>query len=141
MNLGRSCEIEIRPRYAETDQMGVVYHGNYFTWFEVGRSELFRTLGYTYKQLEDEGIILPVTECSCKYIKSALYDEMVIIKTSVDYLKGVRIGLKYEILRASDRELLAEGATVHAFVDKELKPVKIKRVNPKIWGLLSGESI
>ena len=134
-----SCEIEIRPRYAETDQMGVVYHGNYFTWFEVGRSELFRTLGYTYKQLEDEGIILPVIECSCKYIKSALYDEIVIIKTSVEYLKGIRIGLKYEILRAADRELLAEGITVHAFVDKEMKPVKIKRVNPKIYALLSGE--
>jgi len=132
-----SCEAEIRPRYAETDQMGVIYHGNYFTWFEVGRSEFFRTLGYSYKQLEDEGIILPVVECKCKYIKSAKYDVPVIVRTTIEELKGVRITLKYEVLRKEDRELLAKGTTLHAFVDKELKPVKIKRVNPQIWEMLS----
>jgi len=133
-----SCEIVIRPRYEETDQMGVIYHGNYFTWFEVGRSELFRTLGYTYRDLEAEGIILPVLECNCKFIKPAKYDVEVIIKAEVEELKGIRIKLKYTVMRKSDREVLAQGFTWHGFVNKDLKPVKIQRVNPTVWNLLRG---
>lgn len=135
-----SCEIVIRPRYGETDQMGVIYHGNYFSYFEVARSELFRTLGYTYKKLEEDGIILPVIECNCRYIKPLLYDEEVVVKAQVEKLKGVRITVKYEIFRKSDRELLSHGFTSHGFVDKNMKPVKIKRVNPMMWDLLMGGS-
>lgn len=126
----------IRVRYGETDQMGVVYHGNYYTWFEVGRSEFFNSLGYTYKTLEEEGIILPVTEGSCKYIKPAKYYDEIIIRTKVDALKGVRIVFDYEIIRKKDNVLLAKGKTTHAFVNKELKPIKMKRVNKKVWEIL-----
>lgn len=133
-----SCEIVIRPRYEETDQMGVIYHANYFNWFEVGRSEWFRTLGYTYRELEAQGIILPVLECNCNFIKPAKYDVEVIVKTEVEVVKGIRIKLKYTVSRKSDGELLARGFTWHGFVDKDLKPVKIKRVNPEIWQMING---
>ncbi|WIF95232.1 acyl-CoA thioesterase [Caminicella sporogenes] len=126
----------IRVRYGETDQMGVVYHANYYTWFEVGRSEFFNSLGYTYKKLEQEGIILPVIESFCQYIKPAKYYDEVIIRTKISYLKGVRIAFSYEIIRKDDNVLLARGKTVHAFVDKNLKPVKIKKANEKVWTLL-----
>lgn len=126
----------IRVRYAETDQMGVVYHGNYYTWFEVGRSEFFNSLGYTYRRLEEEGIILPVIESKCQYIKPAKYYDEVIIRTKIESFKGVRLTFKYEIIRKEDDVLLAQGKTVHAFVDKALKPVRIKKSNRKVWELI-----
>lgn len=126
----------VRPRYAETDQMGVIYHGNYYAWFEVGRSDFFRSLGYTYKRLEQEGIILPVVESSCKYIKPAMYDEEVLIRTYVEMQKGIRIGFKYEILRKEDEVLLAEGRTLHAFVGKDLKPIRLKSLSEEFKAVL-----
>jgi acyl-CoA thioester hydrolase len=127
----------IRVRYAETDQMGVVYPGNYYTWFEVGRSEFFESLGYTYKRLEEEGIILPVIESSCQYIQPAKYYDEIIIRTKIDSLKGIRLTFNYEIIRKEDETVLAKGKTIHAFVDKSLKPVRIKKVNKKVWELLN----
>lgn len=126
----------VRPRYAETDQMGVIYHGNYYAWFEVGRSDFFRSLGYTYKRLEEEGIILPVVESSCKYIKPAMYDEEVLIRTFVEMQKGIRIGFKYEVLRKEDETLLAEGRTLHAFVGKDLKPIRLKTLSDQFKAVL-----
>ncbi|MCT4564565.1 MAG: acyl-CoA thioesterase [Maledivibacter sp.] len=126
----------IRVRYGETDQMGIVYHGNYYTWFEVGRSEFFSSLGYTYRRLEEEGIILPVTESSCRYIKPAKYYDEIIIRTKIDTLKGIRITFSYEVIRKEDDVLLASGKTIHGFVNKDLKPVKIKKVNKEVWDIL-----
>ncbi len=126
----------IRPRYEETDQMGVIYHGNYYTWFEVGRSAFFRSLGYTYKRLEAEGIILPVVESGCRHIKPALYDEEVLIRTHVASQKGVRIEFKYEVLRKEDEVLLAEGRTLHAFVGRDLKPLRIRALSEEFRAVL-----
>ena len=77
----------IRVRYQETDQMGVVYHGNYFTWFDIGRTEFFRNMGMVYTRLEEEGILLPVIEAQCRYIKPAKYDDEIIINTKLVKLK------------------------------------------------------
>ncbi len=129
-------DAELKVRYAETDQMGVVYHGNYYTWFEVGRTGFFNSLGYSYKNLEDDGIILPVIESSCKYIHPAKYYDDIIVRTSLLKLKGVRLTFNYQIIRKSDGKLLAEGKTVHAFVDKNLKPVKIKRFKKDMYDML-----
>lgn len=129
-------ETTIRARYKETDQMGVVYYGNYFTWFEVGRNEFFRELGLACGELEDEGVLLPVIETGCKYINSAKFDDEVIIKTKLTKLKGIRLELRYEIYRKSNNELLVEGFTKHAFVDKELKPVRFRRKFKKEWSIL-----
>ena len=127
----------VRVRYEETDQMGVAYHGNYYTWFEVGRSSFFRSLGYTYAQLEEEGIIMPVIESNCSYKNSAKYDDELLIRTKINQFKGVRLEFEYEVIRKTDDKLLAKGKTMHAFVNKDLKPVNFKKQNPKIWSLLS----
>ncbi|TCO68769.1 acyl-CoA thioesterase [Marinisporobacter balticus] len=126
----------VRVRYEETDQMGVAYHGNYYTWFEVGRSSFFRFLGYTYAQLEKEGTILPVIESHCEYKVAAKYDDELFIRTEISKLKGVRVEFTYKVLRKCDEALLANGTTIHAFVNKNLKPINFKKENPKLWGVL-----
>ncbi|QXM06464.1 acyl-CoA thioesterase [Crassaminicella indica] len=126
----------VRVRYEETDQMGVAYHGNYYTWFEVGRSSFFRSLGYTYVQLEKEGIILPVIESNCVYKIGARYDDELAIRTSIKELKGVRLKFEYEVIRKEDDVLLAKGSTTHAFVNTALKPVNFKKLNPEVWKAL-----
>ena len=121
-------EFPHRVTYAETDKMGFVYYGNYMTYFEIGRTELIRSLGSPYAELEDEGFYLPVIEVSCRYLKPAKYDDLLTIRTEITELKGVRLGFKYEILRTENRlrdgEKLAEGATLHAFMDRQGKPVR-----------------
>lgn len=130
----------IRVRYEETDQMGVVYHGNYFTWFDIGRTEFFRKLNIVYGQLEEEGILLPVIEANCEYIKPAKYDDEIIICTKLVKLKGVRLEFEYTLYRKKDNTLIAKGRTIHAFVDKNLKPINFKKRYREIWDLL-GEAI
>ncbi|MGZ4967609.1 MAG: acyl-CoA thioesterase [Chthoniobacterales bacterium] len=114
-------ETPIRVRYAETDQMGVVYHSNYFIWFEVGRVELMRQLGFTYKEMEQEDeCYIAVVDARCRYKAPARYDDEIIIRT---YLKNVReslIQFAYEALRASDRLLLAEGETTHIVINSKM---------------------
>lgn len=128
----------IRPRYAETDQMGVVYHANYLTYFEVGRCEFFRALGFTYRELEEEGVILPVIRAEVDYMQPALYDDELYIRTSLKELKGARMVLRYEVLRGNEgnQQVLARGTTAHAFVGRDLKPLKLRSANPKMWALL-----
>jgi acyl-CoA thioester hydrolase len=114
-------ETKVRVRYAETDQMGVVYHSNYFIWFEVGRVELLRQLGFTYKQMElEDGCFIAVVDARCRFRAPARYDDEVTIRT---YLKNVRealIHFAYEAAREADGELLAEGETVHIVTDANL---------------------
>ena len=129
-------DAKVRVRYQETDQMGVAYHGNYYTWFEVGRSEYFRSLGYTYSQLEKEGVIMPVISSYCQYKTPAKYDDLLLIRTRITQIKGVRLEFSYEIIRETDDVILAEGKTNHAFADRALKPVNLKKVNTKIWKVL-----
>ena len=129
-------ETTIKVRYKETDQMGVVYYGNYYTWFEVGRDEFLRSLGITCKELENKNVLLPVIESGCKYLGSAKYDDEILIKTKLTELKGVRLKFQYEICRKEDNALLATGFTKHAFVDKELKPINFRSKFRKVWRML-----
>lgn len=130
----------VRVRYGETDQMGIVYHGNYYTWFEVGRSTYFRNLDYSYKRLEEENLLLPVLEASCKYIRAAKYDDEVIIRTSISEFKGIRMTFEYKVIRKIDNVLLATGFTKHGIVNKELKPVKLRSTNIDIYNFLKKQS-
>ena len=115
-------EINIRVRYAETDQMGFCYYGNYAQYFEVARAEMLRSLGVSYKMLEDQGILLPVTDFSIKYIKPAYYDQNLTIKTFMRILPNVRIAFDYETFNESG-ELLNEARTELVFLKKEtMKP-------------------
>jgi acyl-CoA thioester hydrolase len=107
----------VRVRYAETDRMGVVYYANYFVWFEVGRADLMRTLGRTYRELEEEGIVLPVIEAHCEYKQSARYDDEIEIRTTGGMVSRARVKFNYEIARRADQAVVAAGHTIHAAVD------------------------
>lgn len=125
-------ETTLRVRYAETDQMGYVYYGNYFTYYEVGRVELIRHLGVTYKQLEENGVMLPVLEASCKYIRPARYDDYLILRTSIKEKPGIRIKFEYE-LHNDQHELLNVGKTTLVFVNNQtMKPCDMPELMKKI---------
>ena len=109
---------KIRVRYGETDQMGYAYYGNYAQYYEVGRVEMLRSLGMDYAGMERDGVMLPVLALNCKFIKPALYDQEITIKTTVSELPGIRIHFKYELFNA-DQELINIGDTTLVFVDME----------------------
>src|SRR5580658_7428499 len=116
---------QVRVRYAETDQMGIVYYANYLVWFELGRVELLRSLGLAYSQLEkDHQCILPVVEANCRYRSPARYDDQIVIETRPSLLRGSVIKFAYRILRkgsnGEEKKLLAEGETVHVVCDDQL---------------------
>src|SRR5437763_12373577 len=115
-----------RVRYAETDQMGIVYYANYLVWFEIGRVELLRSLGLAYSQMEkDHKLILPVVEANCRYRAPARYDDEILIETRPALLRGSVLKFAYRILRedpvTNERKLIAEGETIHVVCDENLK--------------------
>jgi acyl-CoA thioester hydrolase len=115
-------ETTIRVRYAETDKMGYVYYGNYNQYYEVGRVEALRQLDYSYKKMEEDGIMLPVYTCNIKYLKPAFYDDLLIIKTSIKEMPRVKMIFEYEIFNQKN-ELLNIGSTTLVFVNiKTNKP-------------------
>jgi acyl-CoA thioester hydrolase len=118
----------VTVRYAETDMMGIVYHANYLPWFEVGRTTLLKEIGVPYRRLEEEGFRLPVLDVTAKYLRPALYDDTLEVLTTLRDRPLLRIYLDYEVRR--DGELLATGSTVHAFVDREGRPVR-----PPAWAV------
>lgn len=133
---GKWFETTVRVRYQETDQMQVAYHANYFIWFEVGRTEMIRQMGFSYRRFEDLGFMLPVTEANVKYKKSARYDDEIIIRTKVIHCEGVRLRLGYEALRLPERDLLASGETHHVWTSTELKPVRLKKQMPELYEMM-----
>jgi acyl-CoA thioester hydrolase len=115
-------ETTVRVRYAETDKMGYAYYGNYAQYYEVGRVEALRQLGTSYKEMEDNGVMLPVYTCNLKYLKPALYDDLLIIKTTIKEIPNVKISFDYEIYNQKG-ELLNVGNTVLVFINmKSNKP-------------------
>ena len=115
----------IRVRYAETDKMGVVYYANYLVWFEVARTDLLRQAGWSYREMEAGGYVLPVVEAHCAYRQSARYDDELDIRTRGLMLSPVRLRFDYQVVRAADEALLAEGHTVHASLDTQGKPTRL----------------
>lgn len=113
---------QITVRYAETDMMGIVYHGNYLPWFEVGRTTLLKECGFPYRDLEAQGYMLPVIEVGVKYQRPALYDDTLTIITRLKERPTLRIHLEYEVRRGD--ELLVNGFTTHAFINKAGEPVR-----------------
>ena len=112
-----SGDITIRVRYAETDRMGLLHHANYLVYFEQGRTELLRSCGLTYKELEDQGFLLVLSKIEVRYRSPARYDDLLTLKTSVVRTTAVRIDHRYELFR--DGTLLAEGSSTLACVDRE----------------------
>ena len=115
----RAVDLTFRVRYAESDQMGVAYYANYLVWFEMGRSEYCRELGYPYTRIEEEGFVMVVAEATVRYRSPARYDDELIIRTTMPEIRSRVCRFHYEIFRKGSGELLAEGETVHVIVDKE----------------------
>lgn len=123
MHFNFECSTSIRVRYGETDQMGYCYYGNYAQFFEVGRVEALRFLGLSYKELEDSGVMLPVSRYEVDFLAPAFYDDLLEIKTKITKVQGSKITFEYEALR--EGLLLARGMTVLVFVNKtSLRPIR-----------------
>lgn len=126
----------IRTRYGETDQMGIIYHPNYYIYFEMGRTEFLRdTIGMSYKEMEELGVMLPLTETHCKYRIPAKYDDELIVRSSIREITVARMAFSYQLLRNTDGALLAEGETVHAFTNKHGKPINLKKINRALYDM------
>jgi acyl-CoA thioester hydrolase len=115
----------VRVRYAETDQMGVVYYANYLIWFEVARTDLLRHAGWTYREMEESGFALPVIEAHCVYRQSAHYDDELDLKAAGELLSAVRVRFDYRVTRVADGRVLATGHTIHASLDPAGRPRRL----------------
>ena len=120
-----SSVTHLRVRYAETDKMGVVYYANYLVWFEVARADLLRSLGWSYREMEAAGFVLPVIEAHCEYQRPARYDDEIEVRTEGVMLSPVRMKFNYTILRREDQSVAASGHTVHAAVSPEGRPRRL----------------
>lgn len=123
----KKFEMEHRVGYAETDAMGIVHHSNYIRWFEMGRNDLLRTIGYGYADLEKMGVWMPVIGVSCEYKNPAVFDELVTIRTWIAKMKGASIYLDYEVVRKGTEEVLVTGSSSHGFTDPDLVPLRLKK--------------
>ncbi|NMI02806.1 acyl-CoA thioesterase [Paenibacillus sp. SZ31] len=146
----------LRVRYQESDQMGVVYHANYLNWFEIGRTEMIRQMGYTYRKMEEQGLLLPVTGLDVKYHKPARYDDEIIIFTRIAAFSGLRLNYEYDIRRMSEEpdehmaigervwsadeslpgERLVTGSTQHVWVNGDWKPVRLDKAASELYSAL-----
>lgn len=127
----------VRVRYAETDQMGVVYYANYFVWFEVGRTDWLREAGWTYRQMEQDGVSLPVIEAHAEYRRAARYDDDLEVRSTATLLTAVRLRFDYEIRRAGDEEPLATGHTIHAAMDPTGRPCRLPQAVRELLASMS----
>jgi len=119
------CEITLRVRYAETDQMAVAHHSSHIVWFEVGRIELLRQLGFSYLEMEEDGMNLPVVEIRCRYKHPARYDDEVTLRTRLAQMRSSMLRFQYELVRKSDGRLLSEGESVHVVVGSDMKKTRL----------------
>jgi acyl-CoA thioester hydrolase len=134
VNRATANETRIRVRYAETDQMGVVYHANHFIWFEVGRVELLRQFGFSYKNMErEDDCFIAVVDAHCRYRASVHYDDEVIVRTHLKHVREKVIRFGYELRRAETGELLAEGETTHIVADSSMRPRALPEKYMKVF--------
>src|SRR5205807_10306898 len=127
-------ETRIRVRYAATDQMGVVYHANHFIWFEVGRVELLRQLGFSYKEMEQQDqCFIAVVDARCRYKAPAMYDDEIIVRTWLKNIRESVIHFAYELVRVADGTLLAEGETTHIVADANMQKTSLPEKYMKVY--------
>ncbi|MGC1374516.1 MAG: thioesterase family protein [Candidatus Sulfotelmatobacter sp.] len=134
-------ETRLRVRYAETDQMGIVYHSNHFIWFEIGRVELMRQLGFSYRDMEiQDDRCVAVVEAKCRYRAPARYDEEILVRTRLLNVKESIIHFGYELLRAQDGTLIAEGETTHIVTDRDMKIAALPRMYLETFRAAAGKT-
>lgn len=132
---GPVVPMTLRVRYAETDAMAIAHHSSYVIWMEAGRTEFMRAFGFTYRELEQMGVVMPVLEVNVRYRFPAVYDDEVRVSTWVGELSRTRIKLAYSIVRLPDERLLAEGTSLHTFTGRDGRPIRITH-HPEAWSRL-----
>ncbi len=126
----------LRVRYAETDAMGIVHHSRYLPWLEMGRTEFMRAHGFTYRRLEAMGVSLAVVEVSLRYRRPARYDDPIVVHTRLGEFGRVRVAFDYAVHNEDDGRLLVEGRTLHAFVGRDGRPIRVSSQFPEAWAEL-----
>lgn len=134
------AETRIITRYSETDQMGIIHHSNYAVWFEAGRTDFFKKIGFSYKEIEGRGILLPLYEMNCKFKSPARYEDEITIKTSLKEITKVRVIFSYKVINDLDGKLLSLGETMHGWTNRDLKLINAEKTIPEVYDLLSKES-
>ncbi|MFD0588357.1 acyl-CoA thioesterase [Paenibacillus sp. GCM10027627] len=144
----------IRVRYQETDQMGVVFHGNYVTWFEIGRTEWIRAAGYDYKSIEEKGMLLPVVDLQCRFVAPAKYDDLVLVCTRISDSSPLRVSFQSQVRKVNEAEfagaeiaygellpgeLLVEGGTSHVWVNQDWQPARLSKSMPDLYSIIKGK--
>ncbi|WP_039655589.1 acyl-CoA thioesterase [Clostridium tyrobutyricum] len=127
---------KIKVRYAETDKMGIAYHSNYYIWFEVAREDFIKKLDITYNEMEQRGILMPLVETYCKYLRPSVYDDELIVETSIGELTPVKIILNYKVIHASTGKRIAKGKTTQTFVNKDFKIINLQKKYSNFWNKL-----
>ena len=135
------AETKLIARYSETDQMGIIHHSNYAVWFEAGRTDFLKKAGIPNKEIEEQGVLLPLYEMNCKFKSPARYEDEIIVKTKLEYIGKVRIVFSYQVLNAKDGSVLTTGETKHAWTNKSLKPVNAQLLIPDIYDVLCEEEL
>lgn len=130
-----SVSSTFRVRYAETDMMGIAHHSSYVVWMEAGRTEFMRAFGFTYRQLEEVGVMLPVLEINVRYFRPCVYDDELRITTWLAEIARTRIKLAYSIVRLPEETLLTEAYSLHTFMNREGRPIRITH-HPEAWAKL-----
>jgi len=133
-------EVRLRVRYAETDQMGIVYHANYLVWMEMGRVELCRELGVRYRDMEQQdGVLLTVAAANCRFLFPARYDDQILVRTVVARSSSRLLEFGYEVLNEETGKVLGTGSTTHVFCDRNLRPSKLPRKYWSAFGIKTGD--
>lgn len=131
-------ETHLTVRYAETDMMGIVHHSRYYPWFEIARCDYIKKSGVSYRSLEEQGIMMPLSESGAKYRGGLRFDDDVLITCTMDKLTVARCRFKYEVFKLPEMELKTSGFTEHGFVDaKTFTPINLKKAYPEIWNKIS----
>ncbi len=130
-------ETKLTVRYAETDMMGIVHHSRYYPWFEIARTEFIKASGRSYTQMEQMGILLPVTETGAKYHHGLRYEDEILVTAQLESLSVARCSFIYKVYHLPEKQLMAEGRTGHGFVDGDFRPMNLKKKYPEVWEDLS----
>ena len=133
----QAAELKIRVRYTETGRMGYAHHGDYYNWFDIAKQDFLKKYGLTYKDIEDAGYFFPPVKDECRFKNPARYDDELTIRMRVTELGTIKVAFEYEVVREKDMKIIALASAIHAFVDKNFKPVAIKHAFPELYRALN----
>lgn len=130
-------ETHLTVRYAETDMMGIVHHSRYYPWFEVARTDFIKKSGMSYTEMENMGILLPLTETAAKYYYGLKYEDEVVVKCALTKLTVARCEFRYEVYKKPEMKLMTTGKTGHGFINRDFAPINLKKLYPEVWNKLN----